>query len=261
LKKNPFDTNANIPIGLYELPRRTGEAHLFRLQHPLAQHILKNATEKELPPSEIAFRYDGLKKITILEPYIGKSGELQLSLFTIKSLDQEEDYLIFSALAEDGAFLEEDAARRLFSLSAESVNPTASPIPDTRLTEQTERRKVDIQRTISERNAKFFEAEAEKLDNWADDLKVALEREIKEIDKEIREIKRTATIALSLEEKLAGQKQIRALEGTRNGKRKALFEAQDEIDRKRDELIGEIEGKLIQALNSKEIFSIRWRLA
>ena len=260
LKKNPFDTNANIPIGLYELPRRTGEAHLFRLQHPLAQHILKNATEKELPPSEIAFRYDGLKKITILEPYIGKSGELQLSLFTIKSLDQEEDYLIFSALAEDGAFLEEDAARRLFSLSAESVNPTASPIPDTRLTEQTERRKVDIQRTISERNAKFFETEAEKLDNWADDLKVALEREIKEIDRQIKEAKRAATVSLSLEEKLAGQKQIRALEATRNGKRKALFEAQDEIDRKREQLINVIEGKLTQQASLTSVFQLRWRI-
>lgn len=260
LKKNPFDTNANIPIGLYELPRRTGEAHMYRIQHPLAEHVLSSASGKELSPSEITFRYDGSKKITILEPYIGKSGEMLLSLFTIKSLDQEEDHLIFSAISSDGAFLEEDAARRLFSLSAESVLPIELPTSDFRLTEQTERRRTDIQRTISERNAKFFEAEAEKLDNWADDLKVALEREIKEIDKQIREIKRTATIALSLEEKLIGQKQVRALEGTRNGKRKALFEAQDEIDRKRDELIGVIEGKLIQALNSKEIFLIRWSL-
>lgn len=36
-----------------------------------------------------------------------------------------------------------------------------------------------IQRTISRRNARFFEAEAEKLDGWADDLKLGLEREIK----------------------------------------------------------------------------------
>ncbi len=40
---------------------------------------------------------------------------------------------------------------------------------------------------ISERNGKYFEAEAEKLDSWADDLKVALEREIKEMDRQIRE--------------------------------------------------------------------------
>jgi len=44
------------------------------------------------------------------------------------------------------------------------------------------------------------------LDEWADDLKVALEREIKDIDRQIKEAKRAATLALTLEEKLAGRK-------------------------------------------------------
>ena len=55
---------------------------------------------------------------------------------------------------------------------------------------------------ISERNARFFEAEADKLDGWADDLKIGLEREIKELDRQIKEARRAATAALTLEEKL-----------------------------------------------------------
>ncbi len=43
--------------------------------------------------------------------------------------------------------------------------------------------------------------------------------------------------ALSLEEKLAGQKQIRALEVQRNAKCKSLFEAPDQVDRQRENLI------------------------
>ncbi|MGA7875204.1 MAG: hypothetical protein WCA08_06035 [Desulfoferrobacter sp.] len=35
----------------------------------------------------------------------------------------------------------------------------------------------------AERDAHFFETEAEKLDGWADDLKLGLEREIKELDR------------------------------------------------------------------------------
>ena len=124
-----------------------------------------------------------------------------------------------------------------------------------------EQRKAAIQRTISERNARFFEIEAEKLDGWADDLKVALEREIKDIDRQIKEAKRAATLALTLEEKLAGQKQIKALESQRNGKRRALFDAQDDIDRRREQLISEIEGKLNQQTSLIEVFAIRWRLA
>lgn len=67
-------------------------------------------------------------------------------------------------------------------------------------------------------------------------------------------------VALTLEDKLAGQKQVKALEQQRNSKRRALFDAQDEIDRQRERLIAEIEGKLHQSTELTELFLIRWRL-
>jgi adenine-specific DNA-methyltransferase len=114
---------------------------------------------------------------------------------------------------------------------------------------------------ISERNARFFESEAEKLEGWADDLKLGLEREIKEIDRQIKEARRAAITALTLEEKIAGQKRIKALESQRNEKRRSLFEAQDGVDQQREELITNIEGKLTQRADLKRIFTIRWSLA
>ena len=120
--------------------------------------------------------------------------------------------------------------------------------------------KAAIQRMISERNARFFEIEADKLDGWADDLKLALEREIKDVDRQIKEAKRAATLALTLEEKLEGQKKIKALEAQRSAKRRSLFDAQDEVDKKREQLISEVESKLQQQIRLSELFSIRWRL-
>ncbi len=117
-----------------------------------------------------------------------------------------------------------------------------------------------IQRAVSERNARFFGAEADKLDGWADDLKVGLEREIKEIDRQIKEARRAATSALTLEEKLAAQKQVKSLEGLRNAKRRNLFEAQDEIDQQRGALIAQIEAKLEQKTDITPLFTIRWQL-
>ena len=121
-------------------------------------------------------------------------------------------------------------------------------------------RRTAIQRDVSERNARFFAAEADKLDGWADDLKAGLEREIKEIDRQIKDTRRATSTALTLEEKLAGQKQIKTLESQRNQKRRSLFEAQDEVDRQRDELIAQIEGKLEQRGELRELFVIRWNL-
>ena len=124
----------------------------------------------------------------------------------------------------------------------------------------TQQRQTAIQREISERNARFFEAEVDKLDGWADDLKVGLEREIKEFDRQIKEARRGATAALTLEDKLAGQKRIKELESQRNQKRRSLFDAQDQVDKQREELIAQIEGKLTQRLSTTALFTIRWRM-
>lgn len=258
LNTAPFP--GDFPLGLYELPRRSGEAHLYRLNHPLAEGLIALAKSRQLPVQEVCFNYaahDGI--ISILKPFLGKSGWLSLSRFTVAALDQTEDHLIFAALTDDGTPIDEDCAARLFSLPGQVAGPFGNPPPAV-LETTTEHRQTDIQKRISERNAQFFEVEAEKLDAWSDDLKLGLEREIKDLDRQIKETRRAATSALTLEEKLAGQKQIKTLETTRNEKRRSLFEAQDKVDQQRGELIATIEGKLQQHGETKSLFTIRWRL-
>jgi adenine-specific DNA-methyltransferase len=261
LLSHPFSPSQQIPLGLYELPRRTGEAHLYRLSHPLAESLVERAKGRVLPQAEVRFNYDNhAGKVTILEPLRGKSGYLTASLFSVESLDQGEDYLILSAVGDDGAALDEETAARLLGLPGEVVGEVATAHPQGQREELTRGRQAAIQKGISERNARFFEDEADKLDGWADDLKLGLEREIKEIDRQIKEARRSATTALTLEEKLVGQKQIKALESQRNQKRRSLFDAQDQVDKQREELIAQIEGKLQQKTDLVQLFSIRWML-
>ena len=258
LNSSPFP--GAIPLGLYELPRRSGEAHLYRLHHPLAEAIVAQAKGRELSVQEVRFGYgdyDGI--ISILEPLVGKSGWLTLSSFTVESLDQAEDHLIFGALTDDGTPLDDECAARLFTLPGTVTGPCLNIVPDT-LEVVIQQRQATIKRTISERNARFFEAEAAKLDGWSDDLKLGLEREIKEMDRLIKEARRENSTALTLEEKLAGQKQIKTLESQRNEKRRSLFEAQDRVDHQREELITNIEGKLTQRSDLTELFTLRWSL-
>jgi superfamily II DNA or RNA helicase len=248
------------PPGRYELPRRSGEAHTYRIGHPLADAVIRNAKDRDVAPAEIAFSYDDHEgKVSILEPIVGQSGWLTACLFTVDSLDQTEDFLILAALTDSGSSLDEEAARRLLSMPGETVRTLTDAAPSA-LDEINRREQARISRMISERNAQFFEAEAAKLDNWADDLKVGLEREIKEIDRQIKEARRAASAALTLEEKLAGQKQIKALESHRKERRRNLFDAQDEIDENRERLIGKIEGKLKSESSEEELFTIRWNL-
>jgi adenine-specific DNA-methyltransferase len=261
LKASPFaEGTRDIPLGLYELPRRTGEAHLYRLNHPLAEALIAHAKARELSPAEIRFdhaRHEG--KISALQPFIGRQGQLAVWQFSVESLDQAEDHLIVAAVTDDGEALDEGTAIRLLTLPGEMVRQDVT-VDETRLNEIAEGRQAAIQRGISERNARFFEAEAEKLDGWADDLKLGLEREIKELDRQIKEERHVATAALTLEDKLAAQKQVKVLEAQRNQKRRSLFDAQDRVDAQRDEMIANIEGWLQQSVSLTQLFLLRWSL-
>jgi len=262
LKSSPFGvSNGGIPLGLYELPRRSGEAHLYRPNHPLAEAIISKAKNRDLKPAEVNFIYSEYEgKITVLEPLLQTAGWLSLSLLSIEALDQTEDYSLLSAVTDDGDVLEEDIVQRLFTLPGRVIRLHSEKPPLDILEKHTKKQELIIIQNISERNTKFFEAETAKLEGWADDMKLGLEREIKEIDRQIKEARRSARIALTLDEKLAGQKQIKTLESFRNQRRRSLFEAQDQVDKQREELIAQIEAKLRQKSELKLQFVIRWRL-
>jgi chromosome segregation ATPase len=91
----------------------------------------------------------------------------------------------------------------------------------------------------------------QKLDAWADDLKLGLEQEIKEIDREVKEVRRTAATPPTLEEKLAHQKRQRELESKRSKLRRELFARQDEIEAQRNDLISQLEAQLQQQVEER----------
>jgi len=249
-----------VPLGLYELPRRSGEAHFYRLGHPLAEWVLQRAKARSLDPVEIVFDYDGRDaRVSTLEPLRGRSGQLVVSRLTVEALDRAEDHLLLAARVDAGDLIPPETAARLFSLPAAIGGPSQSCVA-ANLDEELATQQAAILGAISARNGRFFDDETRKLDEWADDLKVALEREIKDMDRQIREARRAASQAGSLEGKLAAQKQIRILEGQRNAKRKSLFEAQDQIDARREEIIRGIEARMTPIVVLMPVLDLTWRL-
>ena len=113
---------------------------------------------------------------------------------------------------------------------------------------------------MNARNLGYFDAEVQKLDAWADDLKVGLENEVKELDREIKDVRRTATVAATLEEKLQCQKRQRELEDKRNQLRRKIFDRQDEIDGQRNRLIEALESRLDRKMQTTAVFTIQWSL-
>jgi len=110
------------------------------------------------------------------------------------------------------------------------------------------------------RNGKYFEEEVDKLDRWAEDVKLTLERELKELDAEIRAARKDSKTKVVLADKLEAQRRIKTLEQRRSSRRRQLFDAQDDVDKKRTQLIDDIERQLRTRAERETLFTIRWVL-
>jgi hypothetical protein len=112
-------------------------------------------------------------------PLRGTSGWLAVELLTDNSLGGKEQRLVVSAITKDGHVLPEDDPEKLLRLPAqEQIRLDTTPNDQAVLHADLTQRKNRLTEHINRRNLKYFEQEVQKLDAWADDLKVGLENEI-----------------------------------------------------------------------------------
>lgn len=246
--------------GWYCLDWKQAEADgmvFYRVDHPLASHLIQRARGRTLPARHLIFDYGGYGAcIAVLEPQRGQSGWLTCGLLTVRSV-ADEQFVLLAARTDDGVVLDAEWCRRLLRLSAVDHGDAASP-PSLDDEMQGEiRHGLDA---VEARNGRCFDAEVVKLDRWSDDLKLGLERELKDVDAAIRDMRKQSAVAVTLADKLAAQREIKTLEQRRNKKRRDLYEEQDRIDEQRSDLIAGIERQLATTHEVVRLFNVRWTI-
>jgi len=257
LKKNPFP-GENIEEGPYKIGKNIDDAHIYRPGHPLAERILCEVKVQSLPSAELVFDYTNHGQIiSSLKNLVGTGGVLQVSGLTIDSFETEDNILV-TAVKDDGEIIEQDIAKKLFSLGA-VVNESAS-IMNEALNHKEQEKAYTFTASIAERNSEFFDDEVDKLDKWAEDVKKSLEIELKRTDIDIKTMKTNAKKVLNLAEKIKLQREIKDSEKKRNDLRQKLYQAQDQVDVKKEDLLEKVEAQLKQKTTLTKLFTIRWRV-
>jgi len=260
LTKNPFP-NLAINLGPYRLGKGTDESNLFRVGHPLAQALLQDVKNLDLPPREITFDYTASgKNISLIKDWVGHSGWLSCTFASMRALDTEEA-LVLSGVSDDGRDLDEPTLRRLFDIPGTQGATTEYPQSVSVVFQaQTDARISERLAEAAEKNGVWFDTEMEKLDHWAEDRRTALKVELDDLDQEIKDLKKAARQASNLPEKLEKQKKLRGLESKRDDAWRAFDVARQDIDKQKDQILDDISRKLQQQMTKKPLFAVRWSI-
>jgi superfamily II DNA or RNA helicase len=128
LHKNPFAGEV-IHAGPYRMGKPIEDVNTYRVGHPLAQHILKQAMDLHTPTCEVTIQYSGgTKKLSAIESLVGRSGWLMCGKFSVRALE-EEDHILLTGMTENGEILDAAQMERFFDLpgvqGAELTLPSA----------------------------------------------------------------------------------------------------------------------------------------
>jgi len=232
---------------------------LYRLSHPLGEHVLDSGKQSDTPLADVKFDITHHPaRIAVVETLKNRSGWLTLQRLVIDSLVREE-FLLFSALDDKGNALDQETCEKLFNCAGAVQGTVTAPEEIEGLLRANADRHVQAAISKSlELNNRHFQEARDQLDRWAEDMVIAAERELRDTKEQIKALNRQARQAATLAEQYEIQGRIRELETKKRNQRRRIFDAEDEITAKRDELIGRLEKRMQQRSTIEHLFSIRW---
>lgn len=253
-----------ISTGRYQLIRGATQpdipAHAYRLSHPLGEWCIDAGLNAVTPNAILKFnysRYDA--RISVIENLVGKSGWLTLVHIQVKSFETTEA-LLFSGLTDEGLVLDQETCEKLMAIPA-SGQPVllSSTVPNV-LETNSQRAVTATIACVLDANQDIFNEERDKLERWADDKLLAVEETLKNTKARIAQLKRDARKASTMQEQDSIQRELAELERKQRRQRQEIFDVEDEIIAKRDELIEVLHQRMQETTETKTLFTLRWQL-
>ncbi|MDW1518946.1 SNF2-related protein [Vibrio sp. Vb5032] len=263
-----------MPVGQYQLLRKAGKgdselqvqdhhSFAYRINHPLGEYVIDAAKSQETSNTELVFDCTNhAAKVSVAEKLKGQSGWLTLNVLAVDAFNRQE-FLLFTARTDSGRLVDSEACKRLFNLGA-TVNNTLDgadihTLPADLIAQKNRQVDAKLAEVMDQNNA-LFEVERDKLEKWAEDKVFAAEEALRDTKAQIKSVKRESRHALTVEEQKFSQEKLQKLERQQKRQRMEIFDIEDEIADKRDELIAALEARMKQKTEVTELFTIRWQV-
>lgn len=256
--------SVTAPTGRYQLVRGKSQtdlfAHAYRLSHPLGEWVLQHSLAAATPTASVCFDYSKHgSKISQIEALVGQSGWLQLTHLQITAFETSE-YLLFTGISDSGQLLDQELCEKLMGIAASKAPAAIDMTAPAALLANSERQVAATIAHAVDTNQRLFNEEREKLEKWAEDKLFAAEENLRNTKAKIAQLKRDARKAETMQEQAAIQKELAELERSQRKQRQEIFDVEDEIIEKRDELIDSLQQRMQEKTETQILFTLHWQV-
>ena len=250
-------------VTTYHLNWRTADENgldYYHEQHPLAQQVIDQALQRATSPQLLVFDYTGSgRKLSAIEQRVGQSGWLQVDRLRYAYEAEPVEYLLLACIGDtESEPWDEELAAELLELPA-SAHPWSGDWPSTLLNKHLDELQARRHAGIEERNNRFIDEEIDKIEFWKNNQLATLELQVKECEKEVRQLKRKMA-KVKGKEKIEFQKRIRDVESNKRHLRNQRDQEEERIDNEQKRLIDEAEARLKAQGQRETRIQIRWQL-
>lgn len=236
---------------------------LYRAGHPLAQYVIASAKNLETTSADtlvLDYSQSG-KRISPLAELVGQNGYISVDLLSIKTAETVDRWAI-AMTTDSGQAIDADLIEHIWTLPStiEIIDKAIPAIALAQLECIKDTATEQISEQAREEALRLFDEQVDKLDTWAEDMKLGLEREIQDLRQTIRLMKSEARKTNTIEARLAAQQEIKASEALLKRKQTEFFAESDRIEEQKDRLTEGLEQLLTLHTERQSLFTLRWKM-
>lgn len=233
----------------------------------LATEIVNGCKAKDTRATPIALNfhpadYPFAGQLADVNNLSGRSGWLRVAKARVDTPEAVREQMVLSCIADDGEVIGPETADRLLLAPSDAPSVVSAAPDDARLGEIEQKLFQQFAEDVDRQNAEWLEQEEERLDAYAQDLETEIDARIKEIEDEIRELKKQRrSPGLTMDEKLNIGRTVKRREGDRDDLVLSKHQRRRDIRRQVEDMLDEVAESLNRKPNIQSIFTIRWSVA
>ena len=233
----------------------------YNMNSLLGTAVMDAASKVAVRKGHIIFDYSNYPyKITNIEELKGRTGFLILSKLSIDSFENEE-YLFFNGLLDDGTVIDEDTIIKLFRLETiESLDCQLTPDAEFSLEQDAIIHCNKVVLESEQRSNLILNEEIARINKWADDKIESTQLDVEMMRNERKNLQKQSDLAESAAEREAIETAILKLSKRIKMAWLALADAEDDIEAQRKSMIKKLREQMMRDSHMETIFMVSFSI-